>query len=66
MILADFECPKCKAVTEHFVDAQQKAVECKCGGKAKKIISLPGVYVNSENPNWLKYEYRIDTRKLLN
>jgi hypothetical protein len=54
MILADFECSKCNTVTEHYVDAQQKTVECKCGGKAKKIISLPGVYVNSENPNWLK------------
>ena len=54
MILADFECPKCKAVTEHYVDAQQKAVKCQCGGKAKKIISLPGVYVNSENPVWIK------------
>ena len=54
MILCDYECPKCKKVTEHFVDAQQKTVDCKCGGKAKKIISLPGVYVNSENPNWIK------------
>lgn len=54
MIARDFECPKCKKVTEHFVDAEQKTVECKCGGMAKKIISLPGVYVNSENPNWLK------------
>jgi hypothetical protein len=54
MILCDYECPKCNTVTEHYVDAQQKTVECKCGGKAKKIISLPGVYVNSENPNWLK------------
>ena len=53
-ILADFECSKCNTVTEHYVDAQQKTVECKCGGKAKKIISLPGVYVNSENPSWLK------------
>ncbi len=53
MILADFSCTKCKEVTEHFVDAQQKTVKCKCGGKAKKIISLPGVYVNSENPSWL-------------
>lgn len=53
-ILADFECSKCNTVTEHYVDTQQKTVECKCGGKAKKIISLPGVYVNSENPNWLK------------
>ena len=52
-ILADFECSKCNTVTEHYVDAQQKTVECKCGGKAKKIISLPGVYVNSENPSWL-------------
>ncbi len=52
-ILADFECPKCKKVTEYFVDAQQKTVDCKCGGKAKKIISLPGVYVNNENPSWL-------------
>ena len=54
MILADFECSKCNTVTEHYVDAQQKTVECKCGGKAKKIISLPGVYVNSENPNWIR------------
>jgi len=53
-ILADFECSKCNTVTEHYVDAQQKTVKCKCGGKAKKIISLPGVYVNSENPNWIR------------
>ena len=54
MIARDFECPKCKKITEHFVDAQQKTVKCKCGGIAKKIVSLPGVYVNSENPNWIK------------
>ena len=54
MILADFECQKCGKITEHYVDAQQKAVKCQCGGKAKKIISLPGVYVNSENPVWIK------------
>jgi len=53
-ILADFECSKCNTVTEHYVDAQQKTVKCKCGGKAKKIISLPGVYINSENPSWIK------------
>ena len=53
MIVKDFECKKCKKITEHFVDAKQKSVKCECGGMAKKIISLPGVYVNPENPSWL-------------
>ena len=54
MILADYECKKCRTVEEHLVDAEQKTVKCKCGGKAKKIITLPGVYVNHENPSWIK------------
>jgi len=52
-ILADFECKKCKRIEEHYVGAQQKTVKCKCGGMAKKIITLPGVYVNHENPSWM-------------
>ena len=52
-ILADFECKKCKKIEEHYVGAQQKTVKCKCGGMAKKIITLPGVYVNYENPSWM-------------
>lgn len=53
MILVDFLCNKCNKITEHFVDARQKIVKCECGGKAKKIISLPGVYVNPESPAWM-------------
>ena len=53
MILADYECSKCKEISEHYVRAEQKSIKCVCGGRAKKIITLPGVYVNSESPPWM-------------
>jgi len=53
MIIADFECPS-GHITEHICHAKQKRVNCKCGKKAKRIISLGRVDTGNEYPSWLK------------
>lgn len=56
MSLYEYECKKCKAITDHFVsihDDASKAKHCpaceKCGGKTKKIISTPYVIMKEKN-----------------
>ena len=49
MPLYDFECLSCEAVFEDIVPSTQKAVFCKCGGVAKRLISAQIGLLNDPN-----------------
>lgn len=54
-ILSDFECRRCLSITEKLCDYEQKTLTCpKCGGKAKRIISVGRKFISDENAPWLK------------
>ena len=41
--LHDFECQDCGEILEKLVDANTRAAECLCGGKAIRMMSMPTV-----------------------
>lgn len=53
MIAADFQCPS-GHITEAFCHWKQKKIVCKCGKKAKRIITMGGVNTANDTPPWLK------------
>jgi len=54
MILSDFECPKCGAITEELIESSTSVRPCKCGGQARRIISLGRVYLGNQDAAWIK------------
>lgn len=55
MILADFECRRCHHVHETLCERDQAGAKCpKCGGKAKRIITLAGVYLGNQDAKWVR------------
>ena len=49
MPLYEFRCLACENKIERFVALNTKSVECPCGGKAVKLISLPGAIIVDGN-----------------
>jgi len=50
IIIADYECHKCKAITEHIVESGQVWVICpKCQGDAKRIITQGKVFLGNQD-----------------
>lgn len=41
--LFNFICPDCRIVTEKLVDTNLREYDCKCGGKATRMIGMPTV-----------------------
>lgn len=57
MILYDFQCEECNQTSEHgfdISDCPQDTPCPSCGGRAVKIISIPGAHLASESPEWIK------------
>ncbi|MCA9333657.1 hypothetical protein KC963_01285 [Candidatus Saccharibacteria bacterium] len=42
-MLRDFVCDDCGDLSERYVDASLRQIECQCGGAAKRIIGTPNI-----------------------
>ena len=54
MPLYSFECPHCGNIKEEIfkIDNCPKSIKCKCGGRARKIITVGGI-ITDNNALWL-------------
>lgn len=50
MRMFDFLCNDCGEVTEKLVDTNKHEIECFCGGRSKRQISMPTVKLDGTDP----------------
>jgi len=50
--LFDFLCMDCEEVTEKLVDTNIREIECFCGGRAKRQVSMPTVKLDGTDPSF--------------
>ena len=65
MPIYEFRCAECGAVTSELASVENvpKAVACKCGGTAKRIVSRPSVHLSKGSKVALldpKYDAMVD------
>lgn len=42
-LMLDFECNDCGNLVERFIDKDETAIPCECGGVMRRLISMPQV-----------------------
>jgi len=50
--LFDFLCMDCEEVTEKLVDTNCREIECYCGSRAKRQVSMPTVRLDGTDPGF--------------
>lgn len=54
MPLYDHECQECKKIFEAFAGLEEQEVDCSCGAKAHRIISVSGQYLGNVDTPWIR------------
>lgn len=50
--LFDFECADCGDAIEKLVDTNIRMIDCHCGGRANRIMSMPTVKLDGTDPSF--------------
>jgi len=57
MPIYDYECEACGYTWESFVSVDETVIDCvneRCGGKAKRLLGVPGVNVANQDSPWIR------------
>ena len=57
MPIYDYECEQCGYIWESFAHIDEEVIDCaneRCGGKAKRLLGVPGVNVANQDSPWIR------------